>query len=237
MKKIISMIKLTMLIALTSNVYAQDSLRLVNIDIENNEVQNTISATGSNIFSYNQKMAFLLATELKETKNNVNIIGMKGIEDSYSKALTSNQVNPDILISLGFDALPIQELKYWDYEGQKLGYSDDIKGFSIFVNANHKNIRETLVCARQVSDTIQKIGFQPNWSNNKKYKLIFPDMPIYNMENNKLINNSKSPVMKIVPGVLTHRKESQSFDSENTNLAFIKAITMGLNNCFNNVNN
>lgn len=230
MKKIIMTIGL--LVIFNTSVYAQNSpnlLNLINVDIENSE--HKVSATGKEIFSYNQKMAFLLATELKETQNNVNIIGMKGVEESSSKAITSNQVKPDFLVSIGFNALPTPELKFWDYEGQKLGFSDDIKGFSIFVNANHKQIKTALICARQISATLEKVGFQPNWSENKQYKLIFPDMPIYNVENNNLINNSSSPTIKIVPGVVSHRKESQSFDNENVNVAFAKSITIGLNDC------
>lgn len=211
----------------------QVPLKTINVDVENIQAKDTLSATGQYLFNYNQKIALILATELKDSRKNVNLLGMQGKETIMAKVETSNNSQPDFLISLGFGVLPPQELKFWEYNGQKVSYSDEVKGFSLFLNANHPLFRPIVLCAREISITLQKVGFQPNWAYNKNNKLIFKDQPIYQEDKNILLNESNAPVLRIEPGVLTHRKESQWFENENVDIAFAKAVSIGLNKCMN----
>ena len=175
----------------------------------------------------------MLANELKEYKISSNLIAFNGNEDGdMTRVISNNGTNADLLISMSFGSLAKEELKYWEYQGKKLKYSDDQTGYSIFINGNKGTIKPSAMCAREISKVLQQVGFEPNWKNNKKYKLLFEDQPIYHTEGSTLLNKINNPGIMIEPGNLSNRKESQRFDGENVNTAFAKAVSIGIKNCF-----
>lgn len=228
--------KIVLLALLSTSVisFAQENTkRVVNISVDGSFDKTGISATGEYIFNYNRKESLILANELKEYKISSNLIGFNGNEDSDgTRIISNNNTNADLLVSISFGSLAKEELKYWDYNGQKLKYSDDQSGYSIFINANKGTFKPSVMCAREISKVLQQVGFEPNWKNNKKYKLIFEDLPIYHTENSNLLNKINNPGMIVEPGNLSNRKESQRFDGENVNTAFAKAVSIGIKNCF-----
>lgn len=230
MKKLL----LLSLLMASMGIYAQEvPKRLVNISVDGSFDRSGVSATGEYIFNYNRKESLILANELKENKISSNLIAFNGNEDGETtRVISNNGTNADLLVSVSFGSLAKEELKYWDYSGQKLKYSDDQSGYSIFINANKGNVKPSVMCAREISKVLQQVGFEPNWKNNKRYKLIFEDLPIYHTENSILLNKINNPGMIIEPGNLSNRKESQRFDGENVNTAFAKAVSIGIKNCF-----
>lgn len=218
-------------VLLYSQVYAQTVIPTVNIDIEGQYNNNIVSATGEDLFNYNQRISFFLASELKDDKKNVNIIGMEQNDNRKEKAIQSNQVKPSILISIGFGMMPLEELKYAEYQEKKVSFNDEINGYSLFINTHTQDVKKAVICARNISIVLGKVGFEPNWKYNKNIKLIFEDQPIYQLESNELLNNSKTAVLRIEPGVLSNRKESQWFDQERVSIAFSKAVVIGLKDC------
>ena len=223
-----------MILSITSISYAQNQ-NTINLIIETPQQPLTImSATGQDIAMYNADLGMIVADELKTNNKNVNLIGMSKKGDDSGKVMVSNNTNSNLDIKIGFGSQPIEELKFWEYQGKKLRYSDDVHGFSIFVNAAHDKFKIGVMCAKAVAEKLMKVGFKPNWSYNRDYQLIFANYPIYQTEKDYFIKNSNHPSFRIEPGVLTNRQETQWFERENVNVAFAKSITMGVSACLDN---
>jgi len=228
--------KIVLLALLTTSMMGfsqENTKRLVNISVDGSFDRTGISATGEYVFNYNRKESLILANQLKEFNISSNLIAFNGKENGdVTRVISNNNTDADLLVSISFGSLAKEELKYWDYNGQKLKYSDDQSGYSIFINANKGTFKPSVMCAREISKVLQQVGFEPNWKNNKRYKLIFEDQPIYHTEGSILLNKINNPGIMIEPGNLSNRKDSQRFDGENVNTAFAKAVCIGIKNCF-----
>lgn len=200
-------------------------------------VPGAISALGDSEFSYNQGMAYAISKQLANNGNKVNLIGYQGNISKLSDR-TALAIGNDLFISIHHDSVHEDDLTNWNYNGQKLRFNDNVRGFSIFVSTKNTNLQQSLFCASKVAESLLEVGFIPNYyhnttTKNKKRDLFFKNKPVYQYDNLAVLRSATMPAILIEAGVIINRYEAKWIAQEEVKTAFSKAVATGIKDCMN----
>lgn len=226
---------LSVLPFLIFNLTAQ--AQIISIDVgHNSNLPGSTSSYGKTEFSYNQKMAGVLASTLEKNNFSVNVIGADGLMlDLEKRAKMAFQSS--LLVSIHHDSLQEQDLKKWTFNGQKYWFNDKVSGFGIFVSSLNPKFQESYLCAQTIASELELAGFRPNHYHNKDIKgerkqLLHAKLPIYQYDDLIVLKSSQVPALLIEAGVLTNRKESLWIAQPKIQEAFSQAVSQGIRKCF-----
>ena len=230
MNKILSIIPF-----LIFNLTAQ--AQIISVDVGHNlKLPGSTSAYGQTEFSYNQKLAGVLASTLEKNNFSINMIGADGLMLDLEKR-AKLAIQSSLLVSIHHDSLQEQDLKKWTYNGEKYWFNDKVSGFGIFVSSNNPKFQESFLCAQHIAYRLEQAGFRPNYYHNKnikgeRKKLLHPKLPIYQYDNLIVLKSSQVPALLIEAGVLTNRKEALWIAQPQAQEAFSQAVSQGIRGCF-----
>lgn len=217
------------------NLMAQ--AQIISIDVGHSlKSPGSTSAYGLTEFSYNQRMATVLAATLEKNNFAVNMIGSDGLMLDLEKR-SKMAFQSSLLVSIHHDSIQERDLKKWTYNGQKYWFNDQVSGFGIFVSTKNPKFQESYICAQHISSQLEQAGFKPNFYHNKNIKgekkqLLHPKLPIYQYDNLIVLKSSQVPALLIEAGVLTNRKESLWIAQPSVQEAFSQAVSQGIRGCF-----
>lgn len=219
------------------SVHLVSQAQIISLDVGHNlKFPGATSSYGQTEFSYNQKMASVLAATLEKNNFSINMIGADGLMiDLEKRAKLAFQSS--LLVSIHHDSIQEQDLKKWTYNGQKYWFNDKVSGFGIFVSSKNPKFQESFLCAQHIANQLERAGFRPNYYHNKNIKgerkqLLHPKLPIYQYDNLIVLKSSQVPAILIEAGVLTNRKESLWIAQPQVQEAFSQAVSQGIRVCF-----
>lgn len=195
------------------------------------------SAFGDTEFSYNQGMAFAIGSEIDKRGSKVKLIGYDGsirkLEERSKLA-----IGADLFLSVHHDSVHEGDLTYWNYEGQRLRFNDQVKGFSIFVSPKNPYFAQSLKCANAIANQLSKTGFAPNYYHNKtingkRRELLSNNLPVYRYDNLVVLKKASMPAILIESGVIINREEAKWIAQADVRNMFAQAVAVGVQECMN----
>jgi N-acetylmuramoyl-L-alanine amidase len=196
----------------------------------------TVSAYGDYEFYYNKELSQFVGNALVQSGYKVNIQGYNGDLSSLSqRGELANK--SDFLISLHHDAIQAQHLSQWSYNGKNQIYSDEVRGFGIFVSAKNPQFKKSLVCAKTIANQLMQAGFKANYYHsldipNERKELLDSKLPVYKYDNLIVLKGTQVPAILIEAGVLTHRQEALWIKQNDVRTAFAYYVAAGMKQCF-----
>jgi N-acetylmuramoyl-L-alanine amidase len=194
------------------------------------------SAYGDSEFSYNQAMGLTIANSIGRSGIKVNLIGYNG---DITKLEQRSQLaqNSNLFVSVHHDSVHEQDLKYWEYNGKRLRFNDNVKGFGIFVSTKNPYFHQSLICANKVANKLISYGFTPNYYHNitpygRHRELFSKSLPVYKYDNLIVLKTATIPAILIESGVIINREEAKWIAQEDVREAFAKAVSEAINQCF-----
>ena len=196
------------------------------------------SAFGDTEFSYNQGMAFAVGQTIDSSGMKVKLIGMDG---SIRKLEERSQLasGSDLFVSIHHDSVHEGDLTYWNYEGQRLRFNDQVRGFSIFVSPKNPYFGQSLKCAKAVANKLVMAGFNPNYYHNRTTKgrqreLLSNTLPVYRYDNLVVLKKATMPAILVESGVIINREEAKWIAQSEVRSVFSQAVSSGVKECMNN---
>ncbi len=122
------------------------------------EAYGAVSARGTGEFDFNRVLAEQVAAAL----------ALRGIETrriNFDGLIGSLQERPQqaegsaFFVSIHHDSVQEGLLEEWDWQGQTLTYSDEYRGFSLFVSRNNPDPVTSLRCASSIGASLRRAGF------------------------------------------------------------------------------
>ena len=195
----------------------------------------TVSAYGDYEFYYNKELSQFVGNALVQSGYKVNIQGFNG--DLSSLTQRGELANKsDFLISLHHDAIQAQHLSKWSYNGKTQIFSDEVRGFGVFVSTKNPQFKKSLVCAKAIASQLMKAGFTPNYYHsldipNERKELLDAKLPVYRYDNLIVLKGTQVPAILIEAGVLTHRQEAMWIRQNDVRTAFAHYVAAGMKQC------
>lgn len=203
-----------------------------------------------------KRFTLSLALELKELlKNNASYeVYLSRSEDvdikPSARAEYADKIKADIIISLHFNSVPRNKLKFWNFKNLKLLYCDDKSGFMVIFSSQNNLNNENQKLALSVANGLLKQGLNSysNWYDwipfefirssfeSEDYKRIPEAKGVYAVSNKSLglLENSKVPAVIIEAGFIVNRTEELMIMSPTWRASFNQGIDKALANYFNN---
>jgi N-acetylmuramoyl-L-alanine amidase len=176
------------------------------------------SATGRREYDFNRRFALELVEAAKKRPALALFLIEKG--DEYlsltDRPRRAAESKADVLVSVHHDAVNKKYVKYWNYQGRRLEYSDEFRGYSLFVDQSNPYFKDAFRLATLFGANLRSSGLEPTWHHAE---------PILG-ENRRWLNRelgihsapfvvmrlATMPAMLFEVGVIVHRQEEQKLD-------------------------
>jgi len=194
-----------------------------------------VSSRGVPEYNFNISIANVLLLKLQNhNKMDAFIINPDGGDISLKERTEIAQKRKaNLYISLHHDSVQPKYISYWKYKGKKNHYSDDFKGYSIFISDKNVNKDDSFKFSKLLGKEFRKFGFVPTLHHAEKIKgenrkLLDKTLGIYRFDDLIVLKTASMPAVLIECGVIVNRKEellitSNKFKQDLSN-AIVSAI-------------
>lgn len=171
------------------------------------------SARGQGEYIFNKRIVSMLHKKLLEQGfTNTFIVNPQGKEISLQeRTQQAKKRHTDLFISIHHDSVNEKYLKTWTYNNKKRPYSDNFKGYSLFISDKHKQNR---VIADIVGQTLRENHFQPTLHHAEKIKgenrkLLDADKGIYEFSQLIVLKTNAFATLLVECGIILNRDEEK----------------------------
>ncbi len=173
------------------------------------------SARGSPEYLFNLNLATEVYNELNEKgykSADLLITKGRGIETLRSRSAYANSNNADLFKSIHHDSVQPLYLKQWLVDSKQEYYSDEFRGYSIFVADNNQRSQESIKLASMLSDELMSrgMGFTTHHTMNidgERRSLIDEKRGIYRFNELAVLRGNKAVSILLEAGVIVNREE------------------------------
>jgi N-acetylmuramoyl-L-alanine amidase len=177
------------------------------------------SARGTGEYLFNKSIALKLHENLIDKGfTRTFIINPQGEEISLkSRTQTAKQKKTDLFISIHHDSVNEKYLKKWTHRGKNRFYSDNFKGYSLFISDKNKQNR---IFANILGETLLADDFRPTLHHAEKIKgenrrLLDAKKGIYEFGQLVVLKTATFPALLFECGVILNREEEALLSSAN----------------------
>jgi len=179
------------------------------------EEPGAISARGIPEYRFNLGLAMDVYNQLNSKGfNSADLLITKGygVETLRSRSAYANSNNADLFISIHHDSVQPLYMKQWLVDGRSRYYSDDFKGYSIFVVDNNSRSQESLNLAILLSNELMSRGmtFTTHHAMNikgERRSFIDEKRGIYRFNELAVLRGNKAVSILLEAGVIVNREE------------------------------
>ena len=139
----------------------------------------------------------------------------------YDRVAEANRLSADLFLSIHHDSVPQWFKQAWEYDGNKLQYSDRFKGHSIFVSHDHSNYRGSLAFARQLGLKLKAGGlhYTPHYTyaemRGRRRQLVDKEAGVYRFDQLVVLRTTRMPaVLYEVASIVNRDEELKATDPE-----------------------
>jgi len=194
-----------------------------------------VSSRGIPEYNFNIAIANVLLRKLQEhNKVDAFIINLDGVDISLKeRTQTAKKRKANLYISLHHDSVQQKYISYWKYEGKKNHYSDNFKGYSIFISNKNVEKDDSLKFSKFLGEEFRKFGFVPTLHHSEKIKgenrkLLDKTLGIYRFDDLIVLKTASMPAVLIECGVIVNREEELLVSSDEFKEELANAIVIAI---------
>lgn len=173
-----------------------------------------ISARGVPEVQFNENLARYLLNELvhagfaKAFLTNRNQATISLID----RALLANEREAQLFLSIHHDSAQAHYLSTWTYRGKRRLYTDDIKGYSLFVSGKNGDVAGSERFAHLLGKQLRNGCFTPTLHHAEKIpgenrELLDEQLGIYRFDDLVVLKSTKMPAVLFEAGLIVNRHE------------------------------
>jgi N-acetylmuramoyl-L-alanine amidase len=192
-----------------------------------------ISARGAREYDFNARLAARISEELaiagfRSTRVlKIDELGRKGL---FRRPREAEKWGANLLLSIHHDSVQPHYLKSWAYEGKPRQYSDDFRGFSLFVSKESPSYGESLRFATLLADQLISRGMSFTLHHaedisGERRELLDPSRGVYRFDGLIVLRRSKMPAVLLEAGVIVNRDEELQLASPQRRDIIAAAVT------------
>lgn len=172
-----------------------------------------LSARNIGEYSFNSKLAGLLAARLKDLPVKPVLVNEDGEDISLAGRVNLiNSVKPDLLVSIHHDSVQPIYLSKWIWNGRSASFCDKYSGFSIFYSEKNKNPSKSLRFAQLLGSALLKVGFRPSLHHAERIKgenrqIVDKEKGIYRFDDLVVLKSVDCPAVLLECGIIKNRSD------------------------------
>jgi N-acetylmuramoyl-L-alanine amidase len=142
----------------------------------------------------------------------------------------ANERNAQLFLSLHHDSAQAHLLSTWSFRGKRYNYTDDIKGYSLFVSELNGDAAGSLRFARSLGTQLRASGFTPTLHHAEKIagenrELLDERLGIYRFDDLVVLKSASMPAVLFEAGLIVNRDEELLLRSANYQTRIALALT------------
>ena len=170
-----------------------------------------VSARGRGEFDFNRVLASRIVDALTERGLTVRPVNFDGRIGSL-RARPVQAVGADFFIAIHHDSVQAELLQTWKWNGVDQSYSDQHRGFSLFVSRESPDLETSLRCASSIGARLRRLGFTPathhvNSLPGRERPYADADNAVHFYDNLVVLYRTTLPAVLFEAGVIKHREE------------------------------
>jgi len=191
-----------------------------------------ISALGITEWQFNTRMADVLSSVLRE--RGYTVIRIENLPLS-NRPIVFNKSGGDILIMIHHDSVQPKYLtKQWTYNGKVYKYTDDIRGYSVFVNGKSP---KSIELGLYIGASLWSNSFVPSTHHKEnikgeRRKPINEIAGLYEFNDLYVLKRIDKPGVLIECGVIVNRYEAIFMSDYKVMVKFARAVADGIGDYF-----
>jgi N-acetylmuramoyl-L-alanine amidase len=194
-----------------------------------------ISARGRAEFDFNRVLAVRLNDALTERGVAVRPVNFDGRIASLRER-PQQALGADFFIALHHDSVQAELLKTWDWNGTTQSYSDEHRGFSMFVSRESPDLETSLRCASSIGARLRRLGFTPathhvNSLPGRERPYADADNAVHFYDNLVVLYRTTLPAVLFEAGVIKHRDEELALRDPERQARMADALASGIAAC------
>ena len=189
----------------------------VAIDIGHSEKRpGAISARGVSEYHFNKVLANKVFENLADHGINAFIVDSDKELTLKMRTKIAAKKKADLFISIHADSVKPKYLKTWEYNDEKLQYSDKFSGYSIFISRKHK---ESGILAVILGQALREALLRPTYHHAEKIKgenrkLLNRELGIYEFGKLVVLKTATMPALLFEMGIIVNRDEEKKLSSD-----------------------
>ena len=199
------------------------------------------SARGKTEYFFNKSTVENLYRELQD-RNKVGVVILNRRGDVIAladRAAEAERLGAALLISIHHDSVQPKYLSTWEYQGEKLKYSDHFSGYSIFYSEINPESKESLTAAEYIGDELRRVGLKPAPHHAEPIEgenrpFVDPFRGIYRYDNLIVLKSSTMPAVLVECGVIVNRAEENDLLGLRHRQIIVRSIADGIEKFFAN---
>jgi N-acetylmuramoyl-L-alanine amidase len=178
------------------------------------EKSGAISARGSTEYSFNQRLAVRILSELcaRGFSDSFIVENRDKSMDLFERTARASQKHARLFLSIHHDSVQPQFFSSWTYGGHLRLYSDHFHGYSIFYSERNQAPGASLEFCRLLGTELLASGLTPSFYHAAKIPgenrdLVDPQRGIYRFDNLVVLRTAQMPAALLEAGVIVNRNE------------------------------
>jgi N-acetylmuramoyl-L-alanine amidase len=189
-----------------------------------------ISARGRTEYDFNRVLAGVLAEALLAHQLRVREINFNGDIGSLA-ARPAKAVGSDFFIAVHHDSISESYLKFWDWDGREMSYTDVKRGFGLFVSEKSPDLAKSLRCASAMGAMMRRAGFVPTPWHGRKHHAADAENGVWYYDNLVVLYRTTLPAVLFEAGVIKHREEELELLDPERQALMADALATGVAAC------
>jgi N-acetylmuramoyl-L-alanine amidase len=198
------------------------------------ESPGAMSARGFGEYDFNLRLAKSVVKSLRDAGFDRTVLLItegktrKGLAERVTRA---NSLSPDLFFSIHHDSVPDSFLQFWEYEGQRHGYSDRFNGHSLFISADNADPPGSLLFGQMLGMQLRARGLQytPHYTQkfmgHRQRVLVDAEAGVYRYDQLIVLKNTNMPAVLLEAGSIINRQEELVMGSPERQALVSAAVT------------
>jgi N-acetylmuramoyl-L-alanine amidase len=146
------------------------------------------------------------------------------------RAQRANQRGANLFVSIHHDSAQPHRLSTWTHRGRKLLYTDEIRGYSLFVSERNGDAAGSLRFARLLGTSLRRACLAPTLHHAEKIpgenrELLDEALGIYRFDELVVLRSTRMPALLFEAGVIVNRDEEKLLRSPRHQKKLAAALT------------
>ncbi len=190
-----------------------------------------MSATGVMEYTYNKRMAELIAEDLRQQEGiAVTVVNPTGREISLlQRGDTANQAKADLFLSVHHDSVNERYKVTRRIGGRVFRQSDRFRGYSVFYSDKNAEAAASLEFAKQLGRAMREQGLVPTAHHAEKIpgegrEFVLPEYGVYHFPDLLVLKRARMPAALLECGVIVHPEEEAELNTPERQRQIVAAV-------------
>jgi N-acetylmuramoyl-L-alanine amidase len=222
-------------LALSGFAYAEENpARVIRVAIDIGHTPGApgaMSASGVMEYTYNKRMAQLIADDLREQPGvTVTLVNPTGREISLlQRGDTANDAKADLFLSVHHDSVNERYKVTRRVNGRASRQSDRFRGYSVFYSDKNGQPAASFEFAKQLGRAMREQGLVPTAHHAEKIPgegrdFVLPEYGVYHFPDLLVLKRARMPAALLECGVIVHPEEEQELNTPERQRQIVTAV-------------